>query len=115
MTTHTRKSTPALDRALAEQARKGREIESGEARAHAVKARRRRKAEPPASHSIVTRSAAYIEPEARDAMIAEAAYFRSAHRGFEPGHEITDWLAAESEIDAALARGDASVCGSALP
>ena len=62
-------------------------------------------AQPP-SNSIVSRSSAYIEPETRDALVAESAYFRSAHRGFEPGHEVDDWLAAESEIDAALARGD---------
>jgi hypothetical protein len=64
-----------------------------------------RRAVPP-SNSIVTRSSAYQEPQAREAMIAEAAYHRSAHRGFEPGHEVDDWLAAESEIEGALARGD---------
>jgi hypothetical protein len=37
-------------------------------------------------------------------MIADAAYFRSSRRGFEPGHEVDDWLAAESDIDVALAR-----------
>jgi hypothetical protein len=68
-------------------------------------AKRSRPAKLP-NNSVVTRSSAYIEPEARDAMIAEAAYFRSAHRGFEPGQEVDDWLAAESEIDGALARGD---------
>jgi hypothetical protein len=60
----------------------------------------------PHTSSIVTRSSAYIEPQMREAMISESAYFRSAHRGFEPGHEVDDWLAAESDIDAALARGD---------
>jgi len=85
-------------RALTERAFKARAIKS--------RAARRSHAAPPPSNSIVTRSSAYIEPEARDAMISEAAYFQSAHRGFEPGHEIDDWLAAESEIDAALARGD---------
>jgi hypothetical protein len=77
-------------------------------KARTVKSRaskRPRAAQPP-TNSIVTRSSAYMEPEARDAMIGEAAYFRSAHRGFEPGHEVDDWLAAESEIDAALSRGD---------
>jgi hypothetical protein len=38
----------------------------------------------------------------RQAMIAEAAYYRSAARGFAPGHELDDWLAAEAEIDALL-------------
>jgi hypothetical protein len=35
-------------------------------------------------------------------MIAEAAYYRAEKRGFEAGHEVDDWLAAEREI-AALA------------
>jgi hypothetical protein len=30
--------------------------------------------------------------------IAEAAYYRAASRGFEPGGETQDWLAAEAEI-----------------
>jgi hypothetical protein len=75
-------------------------------------ASKRRHVPPPPSVSIVTRSSAYLEPQAREAMIAEGAYFRSAHRGFEPGHEVDDWLASESEIDGALARGDLpTYCG----
>lgn len=35
-------------------------------------------------------------------MIAEAAYMRAARRGFAPGGEIGDWLAAEREIRGAL-------------
>jgi len=34
----------------------------------------------------------------RHAMIAEAAYYRAERRGFQPGHELEDWLVAESEI-----------------
>jgi hypothetical protein len=34
----------------------------------------------------------------RDRRIARAAYYRAEHRGFEPGHELDDWLAAEAEI-----------------
>ena len=30
--------------------------------------------------------------------IAEAAYYRAQNRGFEPGGETQDWLAAEAEI-----------------
>jgi Protein of unknown function (DUF2934) len=30
--------------------------------------------------------------------IAELAYYRALQRGFEPGHELEDWLAAEAEI-----------------
>jgi hypothetical protein len=37
------------------------------------------------------------------AMIAEAAYFRAEKRGFVPGHELEDWLAAEAEITRAVA------------
>ena len=38
------------------------------------------------------------EAAQRQAMIAEAAYFRAQRRGFEPGHELEDWLAAEREV-----------------
>jgi hypothetical protein len=30
--------------------------------------------------------------------IAEAAYFRAKERNFEPGHELEDWVEAESEV-----------------
>jgi hypothetical protein len=39
---------------------------------------------------------------ARHRMIAEAAYFRASCRGFAPGAELDDWLAAESDIGQAL-------------
>ncbi len=32
------------------------------------------------------------------ATIAERAYYRAEKRGFVPGHELEDWLAAEREI-----------------
>ncbi len=104
----TGNSTADPRRAMSEQASKSSDIQSGAVKARAVKSRARNRAHaaPPPSNSIVTRSSAYIEPKAREAMIAEAAYHRSAHRGFEPGHEVDDWLAAESEIDGALSRGD---------
>ena len=41
-----------------------------------------------------------IGSELREQMIAELAYYRAEKRGFEPGHELEDWLAAEQEIDA---------------
>ena len=34
--------------------------------------------------------------------IAEAAYLRAEQRGFQPGNELEDWLAAEREVDALL-------------
>jgi DUF2934 family protein len=42
---------------------------------------------------------ALIPASLRHDMISEAAYFRAAARGFAPGHEFEDWLAAELEID----------------
>jgi hypothetical protein len=39
------------------------------------------------------------EAAQRHALIAEAAYLRAEQRHFEPGHEVEDWLAAESAID----------------
>ena len=33
----------------------------------------------------------------RDAKIAELAYYKAERRGFEPGHELEDWLEAEQE------------------
>jgi len=36
----------------------------------------------------------------RQAMIAEAAYYRAERRGFAPGFELDDWLLSESELSA---------------
>ena len=33
-----------------------------------------------------------------DARIAELAYYKAERRGFEPGHELEDWLEAEREF-----------------
>jgi hypothetical protein len=49
-----------------------------------------------------------VPEEARRAMIAEAAYLRAERRGFAPGFEVEDWLAAEAEVDALLAAGSGS-------
>jgi hypothetical protein len=49
-------------------------------------------------------TAASIRPHrTRHECIAEAAYLRAEHRGFELGHELEDWLAAEKDMDAMLA------------
>lgn len=61
---------------------------------------------------VNVRSAAVIgkkartEGEDRLRMIAEAAYFRAEQRGFAPGRELEDWLAAEIEVDALLGDED---------
>jgi len=31
-------------------------------------------------------------------LIAEEAYYRAEQRGFAPGHELDDWIAAEAEV-----------------
>lgn len=35
----------------------------------------------------------------RERRIAEAAYYRAERRGFAPGFELADWIAAEQELD----------------
>ncbi len=55
----------------------------------------------PAGDSVT----AVLDPQRRRSQIAEAAYYRAEHRGFAPGHEVEDWLIAESEIDTSLTLG----------
>jgi hypothetical protein len=43
-----------------------------------------------------------VSVDERRGMIAKAAYLRGERRGFAPGGEAEDWLAAEQEIDALL-------------
>jgi len=50
----------------------------------------------------VVRAPSGVTPEARHALIAESAYLRAERRGFMPGREAEDWLAAEAEVDALL-------------
>jgi hypothetical protein len=37
-------------------------------------------------------------PSDLNRLIAEAAYYRAQQRGFTPGHELDDWVAAEAEV-----------------
>nr|MBA3848081.1 DUF2934 domain-containing protein [Planctomycetota bacterium] len=41
----------------------------------------------------------------RQRRIAEAAYFLAQRRGFASGSAVQDWLTAERNVDAAIARG----------
>ena len=43
----------------------------------------------------------------REPMIRRAAYLRALNRGFQPGKELEDWLAAEREVDDLIACGAA--------
>jgi len=40
-----------------------------------------------------------VEPEKRQLLIAEAAYYLAEKRGFAPGGELQDWLQAEAELE----------------
>ena len=59
----------------------------------------------PRSASLAS-AALNLAGEDRRQLIAEAAYFRAERRGFQPGNELEDWLAAEIEIDALLNADD---------
>lgn len=43
-----------------------------------------------------------VDPQVREVMVAEAAYYCAERRGFAPGHELEDWLEAEAQIEVAL-------------
>lgn len=53
-------------------------------------------------NSLVVSSLTSVTAEMRRAMIAEAAYFIAAQRGFESGHDMEDWLLAEKQVGALL-------------
>ena len=59
-----------------------------------------RKAAPRAKRTVAARPT--VTPDMRRGMIAESAYLRAERRGFAPGHEDEDWLAAEAEVDQLL-------------
>ena len=65
-------------------------------------------AEPQPRASVIS-AKLNLAGEDRRQLIAEAAYFRAERRGFHPGKELEDWLAAEIEVDALLEMDDISV------
>ena len=42
-----------------------------------------------------------LDPDVRRMRVEFAAYLRAEQRGFVPGHELEDWLAAEADVDRA--------------
>jgi hypothetical protein len=62
----------------------------------------------PRKSSSTVQPRAQVSAEARHALIAQAAYLRAERRGFVPGHETEDWLAAEAEVDALLRAGQSA-------
>jgi hypothetical protein len=53
----------------------------------------------PSSFDPLRFAAPPAPPKPREELIAELAYFRALERGFEPGHELEDWLAAEADFN----------------
>jgi len=49
-----------------------------------------------------------VPASVREDMIRETAYFLAQARGFAPGAEVEDWLAAEQEVDEVILRRYAS-------
>ena len=41
----------------------------------------------------------FMDNDHRHAMIAQHAYHLAEQRGFEPGHELDDWLIAEKDVE----------------
>ncbi len=50
----------------------------------------------------------------RDAKVAELAYHKAESRGFEPGHELDDWLEAEHEYSCSLTEATCSESGHSI-
>jgi hypothetical protein len=50
-------------------------------------------------------ASATLDAEALEKMVREAAYFRAERRGFAPGRDLEDWIAAEQEVDRLLVAG----------
>jgi hypothetical protein len=59
-------------------------------------------ANPPVA--VSSRGSLLIPASLRHDMIRDAAYFRAQARGFVPGKEIEDWLAAEQDVEELIAR-----------
>jgi hypothetical protein len=59
--------------------------------------RMQRDAAPAASAPVADTAEARVTDY--EVKVALAAYFIAQKRGFEPGHELEDWLAGQAEID----------------
>ena len=53
---------------------------------------------PPDNRTHVSEARVIASPEDIRQLIAEAAYYKAKQRGFAPGHELEDWVQAESEV-----------------
>jgi len=55
----------------------------------------------PVTDLAIESSVNYTSDQLRS-LIATAAYYRAADRGFAPGNEVDDWLVAEQQVIASL-------------
>jgi len=64
--------------------------------------------------SVSSPGSTRVDGDARRQLIASEAYFLAQRRGFTPGCELDDWLAAEAIVEDRLrsTRGDVSSPGS---
>jgi hypothetical protein len=56
------------------------------------------------THEDPTDVVAQPDAETRYEMVRTAAYYIAEQRGFAPGYEMEDWLAAEKAVDGLLTR-----------
>jgi hypothetical protein len=59
---------------------------------------------PSPANTLVSRKFEMVPPTLRHELVSVAAYFRAEARGFAPGHDVEDWLAAEQDIDEMIIR-----------
>lgn len=57
-----------------------------------------RKPRQAAAPALTDNARADVSPDEVKKLIEEAAYYRAKSRGFEPGHELDDWVQAEAEV-----------------
>jgi hypothetical protein len=59
----------------------------------------------PAATPAPPDGSASLSAREREEMIAQEAYYRAERRGFVPGDELGDWLAAEQDVERLLTSG----------
>jgi hypothetical protein len=65
-------------------------------------------AQAPLHDSVSDQARTAVPPAQRESLIREQAYALAERRGFGPGHELDDWLAAEQTINESLKRPSAA-------
>lgn len=100
----TPRSTTTRSAAKPAPARKAGPAKSAPVKAAPAKAAPAKPAAKPRSRAAASK-ARTIPPEQKRNYIEVAAYYIAARRDFAPGDPLQDWIQAEAEIDALLAKG----------